>query len=157
MTSLATHAVGASVHQTTDVTETNEVWNTKGIVLPINSVRSISCLNLFSIRPHPEGLVINVTLRQKASTKSFPHPSPLSRSPNTFQSCMETPRQTVKAAVVLSQRNYWEINQSEFTPHARCSATATHTPARIPAGCVWQLVQHRAGLHRWDIQLPGRG
>lgn len=49
--------------------------NSKILAFHMNSMHSILCLNLLSIRSHPKGPVmpIDVTLHEKASSKSFPN------------------------------------------------------------------------------------
>lgn len=49
--------------------------NSKILAFHMNSMHSILCLNLLSIRSHPEGPVvpIDVTLHEKASSKSLPN------------------------------------------------------------------------------------
>lgn len=113
----------------------------------LTACTNIYCLNLFSIRSHPEGPIMptDILLNENPFPmwkQKLPLPV-LSRSPNRFQrhreklrqwkaqSCL--PRETIEKPVKVHLHHTW------------CSATTAHTPARTPVLRSWELVHvHRA-------------
>lgn len=71
----------------------------------------------------------------------------LSRSPNKIPSCMEKTRQWKRQT--YSPRDTIEKSVRVNLHHSQCSATPTHTQAKIHVVCIWELVHvHGAILYR---------